>query len=163
MVYIISAAIDEGKTKKIESLYRQYLQGDGWISRKILLNDTLAGYELERLSNKVKMPLAYKRPYVPAHWNEIEEYGPFVFSKRAFDLAEKIVDELIEKKIEPLFIDEIGPLELSGKGFYTHLHKVLKSTTEVYIAVRSHCVQGVVEKFAIKPFRIINLSKPAVQ
>jgi nucleoside-triphosphatase THEP1 len=159
MIYIVSAGIDEGKTRKMEALYRQLKQGDGWISRKILSGKEVAGYELERLSTAEKIPLTYKRPYVPASWQEVEEYGPFVFSTPAFVFADLVIDELIEKKIQPVFIDEIGPLELRGKGFYLHLQKVLKAGPDLYIAVRSHCVHEVVEKFTIKKYRIISLSE----
>jgi nucleoside-triphosphatase THEP1 len=157
MVHIVSAGIDEGKTQKIEALYRQLQQGDGWVSRKIRLNREFVGYELERLSTAEKMPLAYKRPHVPAHWQEVDEYGPFLFSKQAFAFAEKIIDELIEKGVEPVFIDEIGPLELSGRGFCPLLQNLLKTPLESYIAVRSQCVQEVIKKFAVKEYRIITL------
>jgi nucleoside-triphosphatase THEP1 len=161
MIYIITGGIDEGKTREVEAIYRQMKKGDGWISRKVFLNEEFAGYEILRLSTKEKLPLAYKKEYVPPGWDEIYTIGPFCFSKQAFDFAGKIIDEIIEKNIEPVFIDEIGPLELQGKGFCPMLGKILKTQKDIYIVVRSHCVDDVVNRFEIKNYEIIKISAPS--
>jgi nucleoside-triphosphatase THEP1 len=161
MICIITGGIDEGKTREVEAIYRQMKKGDGWISRKVFLNEEFAGYEILRLSTNEKLPLAYKREYVPPGWDEIYTIGPFCFSKQAFDFAGKIIDEIIEKNIEPVFIDEIGPLELQGKGFCPMLGKILKTQKDIYIVVRSHCVDDVVNRFEIKNYEIIKISAPS--
>ena len=157
MIYIITGGIDEGKTRETEAIYRKMKKGDGWVSRKIFLNEKFAGYEIQRLSTKEKMPLAYKKEYVPPGWDEIYSIGPFRFSKRAFEFAGKIIDEIIDKNITPVFIDEIGPLELQGKGFCPMLEKILKTQKEIYIVVRSHCVDAVIDRFEIKDYEIIKI------
>ncbi len=161
MVYIITGGIDEGKTRKIEAIYRQMKKGDGWVSRKIFLNEEFVGYEIVKLSTGEKLPLAYKKEYIPSGWDEIYSIGPFSFSKRAFEFAGKIIDEIIEKNINPVFIDEIGPLELQGKGFCPMLEKILKTQKDIYIVVRSHCVDDVVNNFEIKNYEIIKISAPS--
>jgi nucleoside-triphosphatase THEP1 len=132
-------------------------KGDGWVSGKIFLNEEFIGYEIQRLSTNEKLPLAYKKEYVPSGWDEIYTIGPFYFSKRAFEFAGRIIDEIIEKNINPVFIDEIGPLELQGKGFCPMLEKILKTPKDVYIAVRSYCVEDVVNRFEIKNYEIIKI------
>ena len=155
MVHIITGAIDEGKTRKVEAIYRQMKKGDGWVSGKIFLNEEFIGYEIQRLSTNEKLPLAYKKEYVPSGWDEIYAIGPFYFSKRAFEFAGKIIDEIIEENINPVFIDEIGPLELQGKGFCPMLEKILKTPKDVYIVVRSHCVNDAIKKFSIKNYETL--------
>ena len=157
MVHIITGAIDEGKTRKVEAIYRQMKKGDGWVSGKIFLNEEFIGYEIQRLSTNEKLPLAYKKEYVPSGWDEICALGPFCFSKRAFEFAGKIIDEIIEENINPVFIDEIGPLELQGKGFCPMLEKILKTQKDIYMVVRSHCVDAVINGFAIKNYEIIKI------
>lgn len=161
MVHIITGGIDEGKTRKIETIYRQMKKGDGWVSRKIFLNEEFIGYEILRLSTNEKLPLAYKKEYLPSGWDEIYAIGLFRFSRRAFEFAGKIIDEIIEKNINPVFIDEIGPLELQGKGFCPMLERILKTQKDVYIVVRSHCVEAVVNRFEIKSYEIIEISAPS--
>jgi len=155
MIYIITGGIDEGKTREIEAFYRLKKKGDGWISRKVFINEEFAGYEIQRLSTNEKKPLAYKKEYVPPGWDETYSIGPFCFSRRAFEFAGKIIDEIIEKNINPVFIDEIGPLELQGKGFCPMLEKILKTPKDVYIVVRSHCVDDVIKKFNIQDYKIL--------
>lgn len=157
MVHLISGDIDEGKTREIEAIYRRMKKGDGWISRKVFLNEEFVGYEIQRLSTKEKIPLAYKKEYVPPGWDEIYSIGPFRFSKRAFEFAGKIIDEIIDKNIKPVFIDEIGPLELQGKGFCPMLEKILKTQKDLYIVVRSHCVEAVINRFLLKNHEIIKI------
>jgi nucleoside-triphosphatase THEP1 len=158
MIYIITGGIDEGKTREIEAIYRRMKKGDGWISGKVFLNEEFGGYEIQRLSTKEKMPLAYKKEYVPPGWDEIYSIGLFRFSKRAFEFAGKIIDEIIDKNINPVFIDEIGPLELQGKGFCPMLGKILKTQKDIYIVVRSHCVEDVIKRFHIQGYKILTIS-----
>jgi len=158
MIYIITGGIDEGKTRKIEAIYREMKKGDGWVSRKIFLNEEFVGYEIVKLSTGEKLPLAYKKGYGPSVWDEIYTIGPFSFSKRAFEFAGKIIDEIIKKKINPVFIDEIGPLELQGKGFCPLLERILKTQKDVYIVVRTHCVEDVIKRFNIQGYKILTIS-----
>jgi nucleoside-triphosphatase THEP1 len=158
MVFIITGGIDEGKTRKIQAIYRQMKKGDGWVSRKIFLNEEFVGYEIVKLSTGEKLPLAYKKENVPPGWDEIYSIGPFSFSKRAFEFAGKIIDEIIKKNINPVFIDEIGPLELQGKGFCPMLGKILKTQKDIYIVVRSHCVEDVIKRFNIQGYKILTIS-----
>ena len=151
MVYIITGEINEGKTQKMVSLYNQLNRGDGFVSKKIFnLDKDFAGYEIVRLSTGERLPLAYKRGFVPADWDEIFRCGPFRFSEAAFAFAENIIDDIIHRRIEPVFIDEIGPLELQGQGFSAILTKTLNAQKDVYIAVRNRCVEDVKKKFKIE-------------
>jgi nucleoside-triphosphatase THEP1 len=159
MVYIVAGGIDEGKTQHMIDLYHKKEQGDGFISRKIFVDGNgFIGYELVRLGTGEKLPLAYKSEHVPGDWDEIYRFGPFSFSKKAFAFAERIIAEIIDKGIEPVFIDEIGPLELRGQGFCNVLKNVLKTQRDVFLAVRNHCVKEVIEKFAIQNYNVITVS-----
>jgi nucleoside-triphosphatase THEP1 len=154
MLYIVAGGINEGKTEKMDALYHEKKQGDGFLSKKIFVDKDFVGYEIVRLSSGEKMPLAYKSDHVPGDWDEMYRFGPFCFLKEAFAFARQIIDEIIEKGIEPVFIDEIGPLELRGEGFCEILNKVLNTGKDVYISIRSHCVEDVIEKFNIQKYVI---------
>jgi len=156
MIHIISGGIDSGKTRKVLSLYNELKRGDGFVSRKVFLNpQEFTGYEIRRLSTGETLPLAFKEAHLPPGWDEIYRIGPFRFSRKAFDFADAVITEIIANHIEPVFIDEIGPLELSGKGFSPLVHRVLKAGKEVYLVVRTHCVADVLEKFNIEDYKPI--------
>jgi nucleoside-triphosphatase THEP1 len=158
MLYIVVGGIDEGKTQEMNALYHERKQGDGFLSRKIFVDKDFVGYEIVRLSSGEKMPLAFKADQVPGDWDEMYRVGPFSFSGRAFGFAERIIDEIIEKGTEPVFIDEIGPLELRGEGFCEILKEVLNTGKDVYISVRSRCVEDVIKKFNIQRHLITAVS-----
>lgn len=138
------------------SIYNQMKQGDGFVSKKIFVNNKdFIGYEIVRLSTDEKIPFAYKSQYMPPNWDEIYRYGPFSFSKGAINFAERIGNEIITNSVGPFFIDEIGLLELSGTGFSTILEKILKTQRDIYITVRNRFVEDVIKKFKIRNYKII--------
>jgi nucleoside-triphosphatase THEP1 len=160
MIHIVTGAIDEGKTRKMNEIYHQLRQGDGFLSNKIFIDpSTFTGYEIQRLGSGERIPLAYKAEYIPAVWDEAYRLGPYSFSREAFRFVDKMIDEIVGSDIEPVFIDEIGPLELSGRGFFTAVVKVLNTHKEVYITVRTHCVEDVINKFNIRDYTIIKVNK----
>ncbi|MCK4766711.1 MAG: hypothetical protein KAW12_31250 [Candidatus Aminicenantes bacterium] len=162
MIYIISGVVNEGKTGRMVSIYNRLGQGDGFVSTKIFANrgqEEFCGYEIRRLNTGEKKVLAFKAAYVPGKWDEACCFGPFCFSRAAFEFAESIIVDILQRGVEPIFIDEIGPLELSGGGFSTILQDVLKTGQDVYISVRNHCVQDVLEKFNIREYRIKKVSE----
>ncbi len=162
MIYIISGAVDEGKTGKMISIFRQVNQGDGFVSQKIFTDKNpgnFTGYEIVRLTTGERKVLAHKTAGLPDGWDEVFRCGPYHFSKAAFDFARDIIDDIIANGIEPIFIDEIGPLELAGKGFAHILEKVLKTGKGIYISVRNHCVEDVIKTFNIRDHRIVPVSE----
>ena len=62
-------------------------------------------------------------------------------------------------KPTPVFIDEIGPLELDGNGFFAGFKKILRTQRDVYITVRNHCVEDVINKFNIRNYTIIMVNE----
>jgi nucleoside-triphosphatase THEP1 len=157
MIYIITGEINQGKTEKALSIYN-LTRGDGFITRKILKNNTFYGYEIVRLSSSESIPLAFKSGSTPLMWDEIFTTGSFSFSKKAFAFAESIAEEIIEGDANPVFIDEIGPLELEGKGFVTILNKLLLTDKDIYITVRKSCLEDVIALFKLKRYEIISLT-----
>ena len=156
MVYIISGKINQGKTERILKIYEEFNSGDGIISCKKLVKGVFTGYEIVRLSNRYKMPLIYKSEYIPVNWDEAFKYDIFSFSEKAINFAEQVIDEILFGKCNPIYLDEIGPVELKGMGFYRALKKVLTADRDLYITVRESCVDDVIRKFEINKYKILS-------
>jgi nucleoside-triphosphatase THEP1 len=155
---MVTGGINAGKTTKMAEIYRLCPRGDGFLSRKIFITpECWVGYELVRLSSQEKIPLAYKAEYVPMGFAELYRQGPFCFAADALKFAEKIIAELIHNQTEPIYIDEIGPLELNGKGFAPLLTHVLNAGKELILAVRSHCVTAVIHQFNIQNVELLKI------
>ena len=149
MVHIVTGQINEGKTTKLLSLFRKIRCGDGFINQKVFVGGVNAGQEIIRLSTSEKRYFSFRQGFLPDGWNEIYRYGSYSFSKEGYEFAQKIVWNVIHDRIEPVFIDEIGPLELEGKGFNNLFIALLKANMEVYVAVRDSCVDEVIKEFKI--------------
>ncbi len=84
--------------------------------------------------------------------------GRFVFDRVAFDQA--IVwldDQLKDARIKYLILDEVGPLELSGKGWDTWLRKALAtpSEKEFILVVREGLVEKVVDYYGLSTYAVV--------
>lgn len=51
--------------------------------------------------------------------------GEYKFSNQTFNWAQVILNECVSKNLEWLIIDEIGPLELDGKGLEPAVRKII--------------------------------------
>ena len=60
------------------------------------------------------------------HENELVTIGKYKFRKSVFDWAQNILIDCIDKKLDWIIIDEIGPLELEGKGLEPGISNIFK-------------------------------------
>jgi nucleoside-triphosphatase THEP1 len=155
MVYIITGKINEGKTTKLLSIFNKIKYGDGFINQKVFVDGVNAGQEIMRLSTGEKRYFSLKDGYMPDTWNEKVRYGSYSFSEEGFAFAEKIIRDVIENRTEPVFIDEIGPLELQGAGFHDLFSALLEQKIKIYAAIRESCLENAIQKFAIEDYVLI--------
>jgi nucleoside-triphosphatase THEP1 len=134
--------------------------GDGFICVKVFDKNIFQGYDLVRLTTGESTPFARKNDTIPGDWNEIYRFGVFSFSGHAFTVADRIIAEIIKDGTEPIFIDEVGPLEIvERKGFYELLKRVLKLKREVYISIRNELVDELIKEFKINEPQITQIGK----
>lgn len=67
----------------------------------------------------------YKEFEVENESDSVQKIGKYKFLKNSFDWAEKELLKALSLKPRWIVIDEIGPLELQGKGFDKILRKLL--------------------------------------
>jgi len=157
MINIICGDFDQGKSAKIRSIYTRDNNGDGFISQKIFMNSIFCGYNITRLSTGESVPLSLKTELYPLDMNPLYTCGSFSFFKDGFSFASSIIDDIILNNTSPVFMDEIGPLELSGKGHYDSLIKILKTDKTIYITVRTRCVKDVISFFSLNKYALIRI------
>ena len=159
MVNIITGNVNQGKTGYMRSLYEK-TGGDGFICIKVFDKNSFCGYDLVRLTTGESVPFARKIDAIPGDWDEIYRFGIFSFSSHAFTIANRIITEIIKDGVEPIFIDEIGPLEIvKQKGFYELLKQVLKLNQEVYISIRNELIDKLIKDFKINEPRIKRIAR----
>lgn len=139
-IYIFTAAIQTGKTTSLVN----------WSNER---NDAY-GILTPVVDGKRVFLNANTKEQWPMEANDSEEtvaVGRFVFSKAGFEKAIKTIRDGIDKE-GWLVIDEIGPLELRGEGFYDIIKEVLTQRERKLIFVIR---EGLIEQ-AIKNFGVSN-------
>lgn len=148
MIYILSASIQSGKTtslinwsdsrKDVFGILTPVING-----KRVFMNaDTKEQFPMEATGEE-----------------EVLVVGRFVFSKAGFDQAIQIIRDSITKE-GWLVIDEIGPLELEGKGFYTIINEILiLRKNKTILVVRKGMVEKVKDCFMINATEVNSIDE----
>lgn len=86
--------------------------------------------------------------------------GRYKFSEAAFAKANEILEKGLNKKAGTLILDEVGPLELKGQGFYGIMQKIVadrNANLKKIIVVREQIADNVIEVFKIKNVQFLRL------
>jgi len=122
VINILSGPVHSGKTtllkNTLSSLKKQNLTIDGYISEALWEKKEFLGYNLFDL--KSRQSHSFIRKEGKEQWEKI---GPFFFLPETMDLAKKIIHR--SQKADLCVVDEVGPLELKGKGVWPALNDAL--------------------------------------
>jgi nucleoside-triphosphatase THEP1 len=88
----------------------------------------------------------------------VEQVGRYTFSKATFDWANNIlIQAASQPDINYLIIDEIGPLELQGKGLTAALDHILYNIPEhlnLVLVIREKIAESVVLIYELKKYNV---------
>ncbi len=154
MVYLVTGRINSGKTTKMKQLHDEF-QGDGFIAVKSMDRSTVVKFEAYRLSTNETMLLAMSKTYYKGEFPIVCEIGPYVFNLHAIEWIEKTIDILIQNGIHPLFLDEVGMLEINDQCFSPIIKRMLLSHLDCYFSLREDLLVPFVEHFYITDFQVI--------
>lgn len=156
MIYIVTGEINQGKTSLAYSLYESNRIGDGFLAPKLFVKGQFAGYQIQHLSSSEIRPMAFINSFRPDDIKIRFQFQDFLFTEQGFDLASKIIDQVIKNKISPVFIDEIGPIELfKKKGLHNLFKRVLQKNCDVIVVVRNFLVERLLDVYNIRNYELI--------
>jgi nucleoside-triphosphatase THEP1 len=122
MIFILSGPVHGGKTTLLESSLPGWasrgLAFGGFLSVAVLDGQGQTEYDLLDLKEGRRLPFL-RRTGEP----DAERTGPFFFVGRTLDLARAIIHKAAPGEL--LVVDEVGPLELEGRGLWPVLRKVI--------------------------------------
>ncbi|HEY6062429.1 MAG TPA: nucleoside-triphosphatase [Chitinophagaceae bacterium] len=148
MIYILSAPIQSGKTTSLIN----------WSATR---NDVY-GILTPVINGKRIFMNAHTREQFPMEAGGEEEVlaiGRFIFSKAGFDKAIQIIRNAMNTE-GWLVIDEIGPLELEGKGFYDIVNEILMlRKNKMILVVRSGLAEKVKALFMINATEVNSIDE----
>ncbi len=158
MVRIITGAVGAGKTALMRDLFHQTPAADGILSEKLFDKTSFIGYRLVHLQGGEGMGFALLSRAYQGQFEEDGRLGPYVFSAEAFRFGIGILERAIaDPAIRALFLDEAGPLELKDRGFAGVLPRLLRSGRELFITVRTGCLEGFLRKYSVSDYRLIQV------
>jgi len=147
MITIVTGEIDSGKTRYLKELYEKDHKGDGVLSLKHYNNDRCIGYDLYHLKSGEQKDFIRLKTDLPKDWKEQNEIGRFSFSEQGFILAEKVLSKI---ETGPIYVDEIGPIEiLYKKGFYKRLKELVKKYDDLFLTLRPSLIDDLHDEFEL--------------
>ncbi|MFP4077717.1 MAG: nucleoside-triphosphatase [Candidatus Izemoplasmataceae bacterium] len=153
MVVIVTGTINSGKTTRMKALHEEH-GGDGFVMEKTMDKDTVKSYHALRLSTGEKRLLVLREGYQAEGFKEAVRIGPYRFSAEALKWVETTLKTLMKRRIEPLFLDEVGGLELRGEGFDSILKVMATYPGTIYLCVRENHIKGIVRRYRFHPVTV---------
>jgi nucleoside-triphosphatase THEP1 len=143
VVYILTGVIQSGKTTLLKQLVRLLKQKGinvrGHLSEAVHQNNEKIGYDLLDIKDGTFFP--FLRMEGDEDWERI---GHYFFMPLSLKKAEAIL--LGDPDAEVFIVDEIGPLELKGKGLWPALmEKLAQSSAKILIVVRKNILHDMIE------------------
>lgn len=155
MIHIVTGKINSGKSTRMLALYQQLKTGDGFLSIKRMHYDKVHGYDIMKLSTQETKPIVIREEFIRKDLDILCQIGPYLFLKETVDFVSKSIQKMIDEHVYPVFLDEIGQLELNDLCFHPIVQKMVEGDIESYISVKEDLVEQVIQKYQIEDYEII--------
>lgn len=180
-ILILTGGIRTGKTTVLSKLVN--LMPKGKVSG-VLAPDINELRHIRNISDNEIRTLEVSKNNLPDnntsenHKTDLIRIGKFLFLKNTFDWAcERVLNEWKYSQFRLFILDEIGPLELSGKGLNPAIESIFQSfhfsdkaashietqrknkqESTILIVVRSHLLENVKQHYKLENAEIISLT-----
>jgi len=153
-INILTGPVHSGKTTRLIA-WVKYHQHSGGILAPVIHNQR---YLYSVLSNDYRI-LEAGEEVLPAQ--EIVQIGNYAFLNSAFQWARSELQFAMNEKPPYLIVDEIGPLELSGKGLEPMVTTLLEDyerslKNRIILVVREHLLEKVISHYNLEDQVIID-------
>ena len=155
MIFILTGPVHTGKTTLLKrvvcELKKEKIDIDGFLSEAVLENQEVMGYDLFDIKKEESVPFIRKEG--EKDWQRI---GPFFFIPQELARAKEIIFRSKEDAL--LIVDEVGPLELGGRGLWPALEEVIfRPSKRSVLVVRENILEDFLalpNKSEVKVFNI---------
>ena len=156
-IFIISGPVGGGKTtftkNIIEFLKDQDIKSEGILSERITGGSETLGYDIIDISTGKREVFLRENEKTGN-----EKIGKFYISPKGLAKGRSILEELTTYITGIVIIDEVGLLELQGRGWHDSISELLeKSSNHILITVRDKFVDEVKKKWNLSDAIIFNV------
>ena len=160
MIFILTGPVHSGKTtllkKVVYKLKEQKIKIEGFLSEAVWKNQEMDGYDLFDLKEQRSIP--FIRRTGEKEWQKI---GLYFFIPQSLAEAEKII--LRGKDADILAVDEVGPLELAGKGLWPALKQVVfQPSTRYLLVVRIDILEDFLEMLGKRKVKVFDMKNKKI-
>ncbi len=141
----------------MRQLYEQNRLGDGFIAIKNMVHDTVHSYDAMQLSTGEKHLLIKRKTFFEDDFTVGCQIGPYLFNESTLFHIKNTVETLLKNKVSPIYLDEIGVLELENKGLHTTVDMLVKSNTALVLSMREDLVTPLQNKYKFDVQKIIKV------
>lgn len=145
-VYILSGKIQTGKTTRLMQWAATQKKIDG-VLQPIIENKRFIYHISSRTLKQLEIDKTLDQ-------EEVIQIGKYNFSTKVFDWANKALLDAFNKNLDWLIVDEIGPLELEGKGLEPAVSKILSERDnfggKIVCVVRDTILEKFISKYELK-------------
>jgi nucleoside-triphosphatase THEP1 len=152
-INIVTGKIQSGKTTGLFKLLNTRYYVDGILSP--IVNEKRVLYHIASKT--------IKRFEVDESNEKTISIGNYIFLQESFDWANEKLIKGFSNKPDFLVIDELGKLELKGKGFYPSIKEILEIkenlTTQLILVIRDYLLDEVLHYYGIcdNEYEILNI------
>lgn len=157
MITIVTGSINCGKTTRMINLYQANQKGDGFVSIKIMKDGHVDHYRARKLSSGEERVLMIHEKSDSFHTPSMIQIGPYHVIDSTIEWIEDEMNHMINQKISPLYLDEIGHLELKKQGFHHILLNMLHAPVDLVLVIRDQWMKDVVQTYNMNDVDLIDV------
>ena len=155
MIFLLTGESGSGKTTLLKELAmmlrKNNLTPGGFTAPGTWHNGVRSGFMLHDLYHKTNYPLA------ETGRTGIEMQGPFVFNAITLKSGNQLlILQINDPHIDLIFVDEVGPFELRGKGWAPSLELLARVEKPQIWTVRPQLVDQVPERWGFRPIHVFS-------
>ena len=162
-VFVITDETRSGKTTFLKAILTHLQQKNkkiqGIIAHGIDKNGVRQGFDIENIKTGQKERLCDR-----TQESGDKHFGRFYFKQAGLSFGEEALSLAPDNLPEYLIIDEIGPMELKGSGWYSAIEKTLKQNRITMIwVVRKKLLEKLINTWPHLDYHIFDISKSTVE
>jgi len=150
----VSGAVGSGKTrlsqKVVSRLKEEERTPGGILSPRLMKSGRTVGYDVIDLSTGSRRSFVRTEP--PG-----KRVGKYFLKRGALEFANRAISEAVNR-LSPVFIDEIGRLELENGGLAPSVRELLSSDTQGVLLVRDKFLSEVRDFFDIQEYSLVRVN-----
>jgi nucleoside-triphosphatase THEP1 len=155
MIFILAGPVHAGKTtllkEVVDRLKRFPIRVEGFLSLAVFDGGDRTGYDLFDIATGLTTPLLRRQGEALG-----QRTGPYRLVPEGLERAESIL--LNATKVDLLVVDEVGPLELKGKGLWPALEKGMVQAGQTgLLVVREALVEEIKALLGERPISLFHV------